>query len=79
MTKTITPREQQVLHLIAYECTSKEIATQLYISTETVNTHRGNIKEKLSARNTAGMVRRGFELGLLELKIYGITSKIGTL
>ena len=68
MITSITPRERQVLHLIAHEQTSKEIASQLYISTETVNTHRGNLKEKLSVRNTAGMVRRGFELGLLELK-----------
>ena len=66
MKEFITQRQQQVLHLIAHECTSKEIATELYISTETVNTHRCNLKDKLSARNTAGMVRRGFELGLLK-------------
>jgi len=69
MRSDITPRERQVLHLIAHEQTSKEIATQLYISTETVNTHRVNLKDKLSVRNTAGMIRRGFELGLLELNV----------
>lgn len=69
MINYITPREQQVLRLIAHECTSKEIASQLFISAETVNTHRGNLKEKLAVRNTAGMIRRGFELGILKLNV----------
>lgn len=66
MFSIITPREHQILNLIALERTTREIASQLYISTETVNSHRENIKSKLEARNTAGMVRRGFELGLLK-------------
>jgi len=68
MSFIITSREKEVLQFIALEFTSKEIASHLFISTETVNTHRGNLKDKLSVRNTAGMVRRGFELGLLELQ-----------
>ena len=39
----ITPREKQVLHLIAYEHTAKEIANKLYVSYETVNSHRKNL------------------------------------
>ena len=64
---TISPREIDVLHLVAYEYTSKEIASQLYISTNTVNTHKKNLRDKLDVKNLAGMVRRGFELGLLKL------------
>lgn len=67
LTKKITHRERQVLHLIAYENTCSEIAQVLFISDHTVNSHRKNLMEKLDARNTAGLVRRGFELGLLNI------------
>lgn len=62
----ITARELQVLHLIAYEYSSKEIGVKLFISTETANTHRKNIMVKLDVKNTAGMVRVAFEKGLLK-------------
>jgi len=61
----ITSREMEVLRLIAYEYSSKEIASKLYISYETANSHRKNIMVKLGVKNTAGMVRVGFELGYL--------------
>jgi len=63
----ITDREQQVLHLIAYELTSAEIAQRLYISVHTALSHRKRLLEKLHVKNTAGIVRRGFELGYLTL------------
>ena len=65
---SITPREKEVLHLIAYENTAKEIAQKLFISNHTAISHRQNLMEKLSARNTAGLIRRAFELGLIELR-----------
>ena len=65
---TISPREQEVLRLIAYENTSQEIASKLYISSHTANSHRKNLMEKLHVKNTAGLVRRGFELGLIALQ-----------
>ncbi|MCL4114599.1 UNVERIFIED_CONTAM: hypothetical protein GTU68_034300 [Idotea baltica] len=58
---SITSREREVLHLIAYEHSSKEIASKLFISCETVNSHRKNIMSKLNVKNTAGMVRVAFE------------------
>ncbi len=61
----ISTREQEVLHLIAFEHTAKEIATKLYISYETVNSHRKNIMSKLGVKNTAGMVRVAYERRLL--------------
>ena len=67
MSHLISPREHQVLHLIAYEHTAKEIASQLYISNHTAISHRKNLMEKLSVRNTAGLVRRAFELELLSV------------
>ena len=61
----ITNREREVLRLIAYEYTAKEIASELFISQHTVDSHRKKLMEKLKAKNTAGMVRKGFEWGLL--------------
>jgi len=61
----ITNREKEVLEMIARELTAKEIATQLYISTNTVRSHRKNLLDKLDARNSAGLVRRAFEIGHL--------------
>jgi DNA-binding CsgD family transcriptional regulator len=65
--RQISSREKEVLHLIANEKTSKEIASDLYISNHTAISHRKNLMEKLDVKNTAGLVRRGFELGLLHL------------
>jgi len=57
----------EILHLIAYESTSQEIASKLYISNHTVITHRKHLMEKLRVKNTAGLIRRGFELGFLSV------------
>lgn len=72
MKALISNREQEVLRLIAFENTSKEIAVQLYISYHTADSHRKNLMEKLEVKNTAGLIRRAFELGLLS---HQITSK----
>ncbi len=66
----ITAREREVLHLIAYEYTAKQIAHKLYISPHTVITHRKNLYEKLGVRNTAGMIRAAFETGLLHTTLH---------
>ncbi|MDX1909707.1 MAG: response regulator transcription factor [Bacteroidia bacterium] len=60
----ITRRELQVLHLIVEECTTAEIAQQLFISEGTVETHRLHLIHKLGVRNTAGMVREAIFRGL---------------
>ena len=65
MTPVISPREREVLFLIAHENTSQEIAQKLFISNHTAKSHRKNLLEKLSVKNMAGLVRRGFELGIL--------------
>lgn len=61
----ISEREKEVLKLIANEYSSKEIADELCISIHTAITHSKNIKQKLEVKNVAGMVRAGFQLGLL--------------
>ena len=47
-------REKEVLRLVALGKSSAEIATEMSISIETVNTHRKNIKQKLTINNTYG-------------------------
>lgn len=63
---SITKREHEVLTLVAYEYTTKEIANHLYLSEHTIDSHKKNLKIKLDVRNAAGMVRKGFEIGLLQ-------------
>lgn len=58
---TLTPRETEVLRLIAQEYSNHEIADKLFISVRTVDTHRRNILEKLQAKNTAGIVKYAIE------------------
>ena len=66
---SISHRELQVLELIAFENTTKEIAQLLYISKHTADSHRKNLMVKLGVKNTAGLVRRGFELQLLRVNL----------
>jgi len=68
MTSPVSPREQEVLQLIAFEHSSKEIARQLFISEHTVISHRKNLIAKLNVKNTAGLVRRAFEAGYLKIQ-----------
>lgn len=62
----ISPREIEVLKLIAQEFSNSEIAEKLFISIRTVDTHRRNLLEKLGAKNTAGLVKFAIQKGLLD-------------
>jgi two-component system, LuxR family, response regulator FixJ len=53
----LTPRESAVLALIIQGATSRAAGTLLGISRRTVEFHRANIMEKLSAKNVADLVR----------------------
>ena len=62
----LTNREKDVLKLIAQEYTTSEIAERLFISQNTVETHRKNLLSKLQVRNSAGLARYAVENGLLK-------------
>ena len=62
----LTPRELEVVKLIAEGRTSDEIARTLVISRKTVDHHRGNILEKLGMRNVAELTRYAIRRGLVE-------------
>lgn len=62
----LTRRESEILKLIARGMQSKEIASELFISLSTVETHRRNLFLKLDVKNVASLIRKGTVLGLLE-------------
>jgi DNA-binding NarL/FixJ family response regulator len=62
----LTPRELEVLKLIAEGHTSKEIAAVLVISIKTVDRHRTNMLEKLGMRDRVGLTRYAIRRGLIE-------------
>jgi ATP/maltotriose-dependent transcriptional regulator MalT len=61
----ITPRELEILTLIARGLSNREIATQLFVSENTVKTHCARTFDKLGAARRTQAVKRGKELGLL--------------
>ena len=63
----LTPREQEILTLLAEGLVNKEIAVRLGISEHTVKTHLAAIYEKLEAANRAEAVATGLRRGLVML------------
>jgi len=61
----LTPREMEVLQLIAHDLTNREIGAQLYVSVNTVKQHVKRILAKLEARNRVEAVRKARERNLL--------------
>jgi DNA-binding CsgD family transcriptional regulator len=53
----ITRREKEILYLIGAGFSTKQIASQLFISTNTVQTHRGNLLRKLQVKNSMELIR----------------------
>jgi DNA-binding NarL/FixJ family response regulator len=62
----LTPRELEVLKLIAEAHTSKQIADKLFISIKTVDRHRQNILEKLGMRDRVELTRYAIRRGLIQ-------------
>lgn len=60
----LTPRERQVLQLMAEGKSTKVIATTLYVGKKTVDTHRANIMAKLKVDNVADLVKYAIREGL---------------
>lgn len=62
----ITPREKEVLELVAQGFSTKQIADKLDISVRTVESHRINMLKKLEVSNTAELIRKSIQLRLIE-------------
>lgn len=61
----LTPRELQILELIASGLSNREIADKLFVSENTVKTHSSRVFEKLGARRRTQAVQLGKEFGLI--------------
>jgi DNA-binding NarL/FixJ family response regulator len=61
----LTPRQEEVLRLVARGRSSKEIALELKLSIKTVETHRAQIMDRLDIRDLAGLVRYAVRSGLV--------------
>jgi len=61
---TISPREREVLQLLAEGLGSKEIAAQLHVSVKTVQSHRERLMDRLDIHNVAGLTKFAIRHGL---------------
>ena len=61
----LTPSEQRVAELVAAGRTNREIASELFISVRTVETHRANAIHKLGLRSQTEVVRYALRRGIL--------------
>lgn len=67
--ETLTPQEQKVLHRLAKGMKAKEIADELFVSVNTINTHKAHLLSKFNAANTIELIIKAFVKGLVELKV----------
>ncbi|MGD9233744.1 MAG: response regulator transcription factor [Desulfobacterales bacterium] len=67
---TLTPREQEVMRLLAEGLSSKAVAEKLFISPKTVENHRANIMNKLGLHSTIELVRYAAKLGLIDVDLW---------
>lgn len=61
----VTKREREIINLIAQEYTVDEIASRLFLSKHTVETHKKNIFFKLQIKTNAGLVKKAIQLGFI--------------
>jgi DNA-binding NarL/FixJ family response regulator len=64
----LTPRQREVLKLIAEGLSTKEIAAHLDRSIKTIETHRAEMMDRLGIHSVAGLVRYAIRLGLVQLE-----------
>jgi len=62
---SITPRQREILKLVAMGHTNREIGESLTISVRTVEVHRFNLMRRLNVRNVAQLLRQALQHGLL--------------
>ncbi len=67
---TLTPREQEVMRLLAEGFSTKEVAEKLFISPKTVENHRTNIMNKLGLHSAMELIRYAAKLGLIDVDLW---------
>lgn len=71
-TAELTPREAEVLQLIAEGFANKQIAGELGLSVKTVEKHRQQVMQKLDIHDIAGLVRHAASKGIIEMTAAGV-------
>jgi DNA-binding NarL/FixJ family response regulator len=61
----LSNKESEVLGLISKGLTTNEIATKLFVSSRTIETHRANILKKVEVKNTAELIKKAAEMNLI--------------
>ena len=61
----LTPRQREILQLIAEGRSTREIAQRLHVSVKTVETHRAQLMDRLGIRDVAGLTRYAIRIGLV--------------
>ncbi|MGE0680167.1 MAG: response regulator [Candidatus Binatia bacterium] len=64
----LTPRQREILQLIAEGKTTKDIAALLHLSVKTVETHRAQLMDRLDIHDIAGLVRHAIRIGLVSVE-----------
>ena len=67
---TLTPREQEVMRLLAEGFSTKEAAEKLFISPKTIENHRNNIMHKLDLHSTVELIRYAAKLGVIDVDLW---------
>lgn len=67
---SLTPREQEIMILIAEGRSTKQIASKLFISQKTVENHRASIFNKLNVHNTMELMRYAAKYGLIDIDLW---------
>jgi FixJ family two-component response regulator len=70
--ETLTPREREVLALVASGLMNKQVAAELGLAEITVKIHRGHIMKKMGARSLADLIRTAETLGIHRAKPSGV-------
>lgn len=63
----LTPRQRQVLQLIAEGLGTREIAERLHVSIKTVETHRAQLMDRLNIHDVPGLVRFAIRMGMINI------------
>lgn len=66
----LTPREQEVMVLLAEGLSANQVAEKLFISPKTAENHRSNIMRKLGLHSTIELIRYAAKLGLIDVDLW---------
>ncbi|MBC2712504.1 MAG: response regulator transcription factor [Desulfosarcina sp.] len=68
--EALTPREQEVMAMVAEGMNAVQVADKLFISPKTAENHRSNIMRKLGLQNTIELVRYAAKIGLIDIDLW---------